>query len=152
MFGDPWTTSGGKALPFHASTRIRLKNKGQIKDTKKNVIGMTILAQVIKNRLGPPLRKAEFPLYFESGVDDEGSWLQVLKDHNLVKVGGSWYTMEDHDGKEIKFQSKEWSEKLKNSDFKEYCYKMICDKVILKYTKADLGIDDVEITEEVLGD
>ena len=54
MFGDPWTTSGGKALPFHASTRIRLKNKGQIKDSKKNTIGMTILAQVIKNRLGLP--------------------------------------------------------------------------------------------------
>jgi len=50
MFGDPWTTSGGKALPFHASTRIRLKNKGRILDSKKNVIGMTILAQVVKNR------------------------------------------------------------------------------------------------------
>ena len=152
MFGDPYTTSGGKALPFHASTRIRLKNKGQIKDNKKNVIGMTILAQVIKNRLGPPLRKAEFPLYFESGVDDEGSWLQVLKDHNLVKVGGAWYTMKDHNGEEIKFQSKDWAEKLEDEEFKSYCYQMICDKVILKYTKADLGIDDVEITEEVLGD
>ena len=152
MFGDPYTTSGGKALPFHASTRIRLKNKGQIKDNKKNVIGMTILAQVIKNRLGPPLRKAEFPLYFESGVDDEGSWLQVLKDHNLVKVGGAWYTMKDHEGNEIKFQSKDWAEKLEDEEFKSYCYQMICDKVILKYTKADLGIDDVEITEEVLGD
>jgi recombination protein RecA len=152
MFGDPYTTSGGKALPFHASTRIRLKNKGQIKDTKKNVIGMTILAQVIKNRLGPPLRKAEFPLYFESGVDDEGSWLQVLKDHNLVKVGGAWYTMKDHNDEEIKFQSKDWSEKLEDEEFKSYCYKLICDKVILKYTKADLGIDDVEITDEVLGD
>ena len=152
MFGDPYTTSGGKALPFHASTRIRLKNKGQIKDNKKNVIGMTILAQVIKNRLGPPLRKAEFPLYFESGVDDEGSWLQVLKDHNLVKVGGAWYTMKDHNDEEIKFQSKDWAEKLEDEDFKDYCYKLICDKVILKYTKADLGIDDVEITDEVLGD
>ena len=152
MFGDPYTTSGGKALPFHASTRIRLKNKGQIKDNKKNVIGMTILAQVIKNRLGPPLRKAEFPLYFESGVDDEGSWLQVLKDHNLVKVGGAWYTMTDHNGKEIKFQSKDWSEKLEDSKFKEYCYELICDKVILKYTKSDLGIDDVEVTEEVIGE
>ena len=152
MFGDPYTTSGGKALPFHASTRVRLKNKGQIKDSKKNTIGMTILAQVIKNRLGPPLRKAEFPLYFESGVDDEGSWLQVLKDHNLVKVGGAWYTMKDHNDKEIKFQSKEWATLLEDEDFKSYCYQMICDKVILKYTKADLGIDDVVITEEVLGD
>ena len=152
MFGDPWTTSGGKALPFHASTRVRLKNKGQIKDAKKNTIGMTILAQVIKNRLGPPLRKAEFPLYFESGVDDEGSWLLVLKDHNCVKVGGAWYTMKDHNDKEIKFQSKEWATMLEDEEFKSYCYKLICDKVILKYTKADLGIDDVEITEEVLGD
>ena len=152
MFGDPYTTSGGKALPFHASTRIRLKNKGQIKDNKKNVIGMTILAQVIKNRLGPPLRKAEFPIYFESGVDDEGSWLQVLKDHNLVKVGGAWYTMKDHNGEEIKFQSKDWAEKLEDEEFKDYCYKLICDKVILKYTKADLGIDDVEITDEVIGE
>ena len=152
MFGDPWTTSGGKALPFHASTRVRLKNKGQIKDAKKNTIGMTILAQVIKNRLGPPLRKAEFPLYFESGVDDEGSWLLVLKDHNCVKVGGAWYTMKDHNDKEIKFQSKEWATMLEDEEFKSYCYKLICDKVILKYTKADLGIDDVEITKEVLGD
>ena len=152
MFGDPYTTSGGKAFPFHASTRIRLKNKGQIKDTKKNVIGMTILAQVIKNRLGPPLRKAEFPLYFESGVDDEGSWLQVLKEHKIAKVGGAWYTMENHKGEEIKFQSKEWSQLLEDDEFKSHCYKMICDKVILKYSKADLGIDDVEITDEVLGD
>ena len=152
MFGDPYTTSGGKALPFHASTRIRLKNKGQIKDSKKNTIGMTILAQVIKNRLGPPLRKAEFPLYFESGVDDEGSWLHVLKEHKIAKVGGAWYTMEDHNGEEIKFQSKDWAEKLEDEDFKEHCYKMICDKVILKYNKAEIGIDDVEVTEEVLGD
>ena len=152
MFGDPYTTSGGKALPFHASTRIRLKNKGQIKDTKKNVIGMTILAQVVKNRLGPPLRKAEFPLYFESGVDDEGSWLQVLKEHKIAKVGGAWYTMEDHNGEEIKFQSKDWAEKLEDEEFKEHCYKMICDKVILKYNKAEIGIDDVEVTDEVLGD
>ena len=152
MFGDPWTTSGGKALPFHASTRIRLKNKGQIKDNKKNVIGMTILAQVIKNRLGPPLRKAEFPLYFESGVDDEGSWLQVMKDHGLVKVGGAWYTMKDHNGEEIKFQSKDWAGKLEDEEFKSYCYQLICDKVILKYNKAEIGIDDVEVTEEALGD
>ena len=150
MFGDPYTTSGGKALPFHASTRIRLKNKGQIKDTKKNVIGMTILAQVIKNRLGPPLRKAEFPLYFESGVDDEGSWLQVLKEHKIAKVGGAWYTMQDHNGEEVKFQSKDWAGLLEDEEFKSHCYQLICDKVILKYNKAEIGIDDVEVTDEMM--
>ena len=147
MFGDPWTTSGGKALPFHASTRIRLKNIGQIKDAKKNTIGMKMRAQVIKNRLGPPMRHADFNLYFESGIDDDGSWLQVLKDHKLLKQGGAWYTMTNQNGEELKFQSKDWSEQLKDVEFREHCYNLICDKVILKYEK-NYGIDDVVVEEE----
>jgi recombination protein RecA len=148
MFGDPWTTSGGKALPFHASTRIRLKNLGQIKDKKSNNIGMKMRAQVIKNRLGPPMRHADFELYFETGIDDDGSWLKVMKEHNLVKQGGAWYTMKNHKGKELKFQSKDWGEQLKDKDFREHCYNLICDKVILKYEK-NFGIDDVVVEEEV---
>ena len=147
MFGDPWTTSGGKALPFHASTRIRLKNVGQIKDKKTNTIGMKMRAQVIKNRLGPPMRHADFNLYFESGIDDDGSWLQVLKDHKLLKQGGAWYTMTNQNGEELKFQSKDWSEQLQDTKFKEYCYNLICDKVILKYDK-NFGIDDITVAEE----
>ena len=148
MFGDPWTTSGGKALPFHASTRIRLKNLGQIKDKKNNNIGIKMRAQVIKNRLGPPMRHADFELYFESGIDDDGSWLKVMKEHNLVKQGGAWYTMKNHKGKELKFQSKDWGEQLKDKDFREHCYNLICDKVILKYEK-NFGIDDVVVEEEL---
>jgi recombination protein RecA len=148
MFGDPWTTSGGKALPFHSSTRIRLKNMGQIKDTKKNTIGIKIRAQVIKNRLGPPLRSAEFPLYFDKGIDDFGSWLEVLKVHNLVKQGGAWYTMNDHTGKEIKFQSKDFESIMADVDFQKYTYDLICEKVILKYDSGKLGIDDVSTSDE----
>jgi recombination protein RecA len=147
MFGDPWTTSGGKALPFHASTRIRLKNLGQIKKGT-DVIGMKIRAQVIKNRLGPPMRHADFELYFETGIDNEGSWLQVMKDHKLVKQGGAWYTMQNHEDEELKFQSKDWSKQLNNTEFREYCYDLICDKVILKYDK-NFGIDDVVVEEEI---
>ena len=148
MFGDPWTTSGGKALPFHSSTRIRLKNTGQIKDKKNNTIGMKMRAQVIKNRLGPPMRHADFELYFETGIDDDGSWLKVMKDHKLVKQGGSWYTMNNHNGEEVKFQSKDWSELLQDEEFKSHGYNLICDKVILKYEK-NFGIDDVVIEEEM---
>ena len=147
MFGDPWTTSGGKALPFHASTRIRLKNLGQIKKGN-DIIGMKIRAQVIKNRLGPPMRHADFELYFETGIDDFGSWLKVMKEHKLVKQGGSWYTMENHKGEELKFQSKDWNEQLEDEEFKEHCYNMICDKIILKYEK-NFGIDDIVVEEEV---
>jgi recombination protein RecA len=150
MFGDPWTTSGGKALPFHASTRIRLKNKGRITDTKKNVLGMTILAQVVKNRLGPPLRHAEFPLYFESGIDDIGSWLEVMKKHKLVKIAGAWYTYTDVAGEEYKFQSKDFLKILEENSLKDEVYDRICDKVILKYDIKDM--DESELVKEEEGD
>ena len=151
-FGDPWTTSGGKALPFHASTRIRLKNAGQIKDKSNNTIGIKMKAQVIKNRLGPPMRTAGFSLYFDKGIDDAGSWLQVMKDHKLVKQSGAWYTLIRKDtGEEIKFQSKVWSEKLETVDgLRDYCYEKICEACILKYDSGNLGIDDVREIEEVV--
>mgnify|MGYP003634096373 FL=1 len=152
MFGDPWTTSGGKALPFHASTRIRLKNLGQIKDTKKNTIGMKCRAQIVKNRLGPPLRHADYSMYFDRGIDNYGGWLTVMKEHKLVKSAGAWYTLVDQNGDEHKFLSKDWEELVtKNDELRQYVYELICDKVILKY-KEKLGIDDVEYTDEVLGD
>ena len=155
MFGDPWTTSGGKALPFHASTRVRFKNAGQIKDSsKKNTIGIKIKAQVIKNRLGPPMRTAEFPLYFDTGIDDYGSWLTVMKEHKLLKQGGAWYTIQHVDTetgeliKEYKFQSKEFETLInENPDLKEFCYNQICEACIIKYDSSELGIDDVTETD-----
>ena len=157
MFGDPWTTSGGKALPFHSSVRVRLKNTGQIKDTKKNTIGIKMKAQVIKNRLGPPMRVAEFPLYFDTGIDDYGSWLTVMKDHKIVKVGGAWYTLNDVDMKtgevikEHKFQSKDFEQLMvDNPELKQNCYDRICEACILKYDSKELGIDDVTETDDVV--
>jgi len=155
MFGDPWTTSGGKALPFHSSTRVRFKNAGQIKDGNKVTIGIKIKGQVIKNRLGPPMRTVEFPLYFDKGIDDFGSWLTVMKEHKLIKVGGAWYTLQHCDTetgeliKEYKFLSKDFEKlMLENQELKDYCYGLICDACILKYDSKELGIDDVTETEE----
>ena len=157
MFGDPWTTSGGKALPFHSSTRVRFKNAGQIKDTNKNTIGIKIKGQVIKNRLGPPMRTVEFPLFFDKGIDDFGSWLTVMKEHKLLKVGGAWYTLQHCDTetgeliKEYKFLSKDFEKlMLENQELKDYCYEQICEACILKYDSKELGIDDVEETDEVM--
>ena len=157
MFGDPWTTSGGKALPFHSSTRVRFKNMGQIKDGNKTTIGIKIKGQVIKNRLGPPMRTAEFPLFFDTGIDDFGSWLTVMKEHKLCKVVGAWYTLQHCDTKtgelikEYKFQSKDFEElMLTNSELKDYCYQQICEACILKYDSKELGIDDVTETDEVV--
>lgn len=148
-FGDPYTTSGGKALGFHASCRLRLKAAGQIKakiDGKEQVVGIKTKAQVVKNRMGPPLRTAEFQIYFDRGIDDYGSWLQVMKDYNLVKQGGSWYTYTDVNGEELKFMSKEFEEKiLSDEDRKERIYQDICKALTMSYVTDDIGIDDVDI-------
>jgi recombination protein RecA len=134
-FSDPWTTSGGKAIAFHASTRIRLSLVGKIQDGNKNVVGVNVKAVVVKNRLGPPHRVAEFDIYFDRGIDDYGSWLDVLKDNSLVKQSGAWYTMIDETtGEEIKFQSKDFPKLLEtNITRKEEIYSKICDTLIMKY-------------------
>ena len=65
---------------------------GQLKDKKNNVLGMKVRAQIVKNRLGPPLRNADYTMYFDRGIDNYGAWLTVFKDHKLIKVGGAWFT------------------------------------------------------------
>lgn len=134
-FSDPWTTSGGKAIAFHASTRIRLSLIGKIQDGNKNVVGVNVKAVVVKNRLGPPHRVAEFDIYFDRGIDDYGSWLDVLKENSLVKQSGAWYTMVDETtGEEVKFQSKDFPKFLdSNITRKEEIYSKICDALIMKY-------------------
>ena len=73
-FGDPYTTSGGKAIAFHSSVRLRLKSIGQIKlkddSGREEVFGIKTRAQVIKNRMGPPLRSVDYDINFDSGNDD----------------------------------------------------------------------------------
>ena len=151
MFGDPYTTSGGLALPFHSSTRIRLKNMGQIKDKEQNVIGVKCRAQVIKNRIGPPMRSADYDMYFDRGIDDEGGWLQVLKDLKVATNKGAWYTI-SFNGEEKKFLSKDFVNLLdEDEEFKSYLYDKICENSILEY-QNDRGIDDVEFTDEVINE
>ena len=150
MFGDPYTTSGGKAIGFHASCRLRLKAAGQIKvkvNGKDQVIGIKTKAQVVKNRMGPPLRTAEFNILFDSGIDDYGSWLQMMKDAKLVAQAGAWYTYTDETtGEIIKFQSKEFETKVLNDpERKDRLYNQICDSMIMDYKTDAIGIDDIEI-------
>lgn len=150
MFGDPWTTSGGKALAFHASVRLRLKNMGQIKmkqGGQDRTVGMKVRCQVVKNRMGPPLRAADFEIFFDRGIDNYGSWLKVMKENNLVKQAGAWYTYVDTEtGEEIKFQSKDFIEMMgKKEELREQIYKKICEETILQYKGDTLDIDSMEI-------
>ena len=156
-FGDPWTTSGGKAIPFHSSVRLRLKSVGQIKVKKDGVdqtVGIKTRCQVIKNRMGPPLKTIDYDIYFESGIDNFGGWLNVMKQHKLVSIAGAWYTYTKADGTEVKFLSKDFKGKLDaDPGLKDEIYKGICDAYILTYKPGDnIGIDDVEIDEDFVGE
>ena len=158
-FGDPWTTAGGKALPFHASVRLRLKNTGQIK-AGDQIVGSKTTAVVVKNRMGPPHRKAEYEIYYDSGIDNYGGWLSLMKSYKIVTQAGAWYTYTDVDAEtgevlgEYKFQSKDFIEKvISDPAVKDRVYKRICDEYIFKYQPGiHGGIDDVEITEDFINE
>ena len=157
-FSDPWTTSGGKAIAFHASVRLRLASTGKIKakDDKGNerIVGIKVRANVIKNRLGPPLRSADFDIFFDRGIDNYGAWLGAMKDYDFVKQGGAWYTYVDVEtGEEFKFQAKELQDLLENNpSVKEQIYKRICEFTILQYKKDSLDTDNLVVDTAVLGD
>ena len=151
-FGDPWTTSGGKAIPFHASVRLRLKSVGQIKAKDSNgveqIIGIKTRVQVIKNRMGPPLKSIDYDIYFESGIDNYGGWLEVMKEYKLVTQAGAWYTYTKADGKAVKFLSKDFQGTLEaDPELKDEIYNAICEAYIFKYQSGTIGIDDISIDE-----
>jgi recombination protein RecA len=155
-FSDPWTTPGGKGIPFHASVRLRLSSIGAIKakrEGRDEIVGSRVKAKLVKNRCGPPLRECEYEVYFDSGIDDYSSWLTVMKEHNLVSQSGAWYSWTDkRSGEVIKFQSKEFVEKIMSDpELYDIVYDEIADKVIMKYKKLDEArIDDVTLSNEPL--
>jgi len=157
-FSDPWTTPGGKGIPFHASVRIRLSSIGAIKSKvngRDEIVGSRVKAKLVKNRCGPPLRECEYEVYFDSGIDDYSSWLTVMKEHGLVSQSGAWYQWTDKiSGEVIKFQSKEFVEKImSNPKLQEVVYDEIADKVIMKYQRLDgARIDDVVLSNDPLLD
>lgn len=155
MFGDKYTTSGGKALGFHASCRIRLKPIGKLKSgsgATEQIIGVQTEAQVIKNRMGPPFKKAEFDVYFDSGIDDVNSWLKLLKNYGKVSGSGAWYQIVNEDTGEIhKFQAKDWRSLIReNAELRDYCLKQIYDIYIMKYrTDGEIDPDSVTLDENI---
>ena len=151
-FGDKYVVSGGKSLAYHCSVRVRLNNTGKLKKGEE-VIGNECKAVVVKNRMGPPQRQASFDIYFDSGIADYGSWIKVLKENNLVKQGGAYYTYKKDDGTEWKFQSKDFVSTMKNDKvLNEEIYMKICDSVIMKYKDPNsIIVDDavVDTNEDV---
>jgi recombination protein RecA len=90
MFGNPETTTGGRALKFYSSVRVDIRRIGAIKDGD-NVVGGRTRVKIVKNKLAPPFREAEFDVMYGEGVSREGDLIDIAVEHKIIEKSGAWF-------------------------------------------------------------
>ena len=143
MFGSPETTTGGKALKFYSSIRLDVRRKDAIKDGTE-IVGNRTVVKVVKNKLAPPFRTAEFDIVYGQGVSQVGCVVDLALQHDIIKKSGSWFSYNDEKIAQGKENVKTYLEK--NPDFYNEVFAKIQE--IYKSGNADAIIEDEEEEED----
>ena len=159
MYGDPTTTPGGKAIPFHSSVRIKLGAGQQITNKDKEVIGIHVSAKTIKNKVAPPFRLVNFEIHFGVGIKEHEQIFDVLRKHGpeiidgkeiLISGTGAWKQLRivDAETGEVLIEQKFYKHDF-DSIIKDTTYAHYVDALLEKaYVRQNFGSDEMDIDAE----
>ena len=145
MFGSPETTTGGKALKFYASVRIDVRRIETLKEGT-NPVGNRTRAKIVKNKMAPPFKQAEFDIIYGLGISREGSLIDIGVEQGFVKKSGAWFT---YDGDQLG-QGKENARKFlrDNPDLANELERQILEKLGIGQGASDDGEDTLRIVKD----